>query len=574
MTNVKRDLKAKVEKSIDKYLGEIKPILSSKDRKKEWQKIKDLLLGLLKGKSCFLNTITENTKHYQKKEEEFTKGKRKKGLNKNAQIDKLSAYLCFSIISKIALVSYLKFLGRKYFSQKNPDSDKNHSIKEKIYHKKLCLHDGTDIQKPYAKRREEERKKEKKNVSANEVNADLQKDWKEEDKKRSKEHRAEENKDEKIQEQGKKTRKGMEKLCNCRDGSKSSAKKIKVNKGYLVEGSAGFYRGRFFPFLLNTWSYLEEKFKNEKEKTLENIKTLKKNRLCQQFLHIFDRGYDDVQFMLKAIKDLRIKFLIRANLKRNIVLKRTYDIFLEEKKTKKEALKLFKPMKDIINKEIYFQKHPEYDWFEIASSAVYLKGRDFSRRKDLKEDLIPVNLVAVRIINKNKEGIEGIEEDLEQGEKEREIYFFTNDPIETIDDAIVIFYCYLKRWKIETWFKLLKQIFGMEKICLDSFVKIKALISLLPLATNYYYKFFNKFEKKEQEIKKGESSKEVFEKNKYKRTQEAILGELIFCCFKSFCSQKNRTTNPHSFTEFIHDAIGFKISYPEKILDLRFDDTS
>jgi IS4 transposase len=77
---------------------------------------------------------------------------------------------------------------------------------------------------------------------------------------------------------------------------------------------------------------------------------------------------------------------------------------------------------------------------------------------------------------------------------EREIYFFTNLDIQTKEDAIVVFKLYLNRWSIETWFRYLKQVFGLEKVKMLKFQKIKNLCKLLVIASSYFYEKFSLIE--------------------------------------------------------------------------------
>lgn len=80
---------------------------------------------------------------------------------------------------------------------------------------------------------------------------------------------------------------------------------------------------------------------------------------------------------------------------------------------------------------------------------------------------------------------------------ERDMYLWTNIPVSTIDDAIVVSLCYLKRWKIETVFYFLKQVFDLEKICILKLEKIKNLCALLIMAANYLYESFAECTKEE-----------------------------------------------------------------------------
>lgn len=90
--------------------------------------------------------------------------------------------------------------------------------------------------------------------------------------------------------------------------------------------------------------------------------------------------------------------------------------------------------------------------------------------------------------------VSGIREDLHAGDAsgpaERDMFLWTNIPMGNMDDAIVIFLCYLKRWKIETVFHFLKQTFSLEKMRIISLEKMKNLCMLLMIAANYLYETF------------------------------------------------------------------------------------
>ena len=110
-------------------------------------------------------------------------------------------------------------------------------------------------------------------------------------------------------------------------------------------------------------------------------------------------------------------------------------------------------------KQIDTHKH-----YEIAFKKVLRKWENAD--SDIT-DVIPLNLVVIRLLKNSN--IKWIQEDLQTFKNawedfEKEFYFYTNLEIKTIEDALVIFYLYLKRWKIETWFRYLKQVFWLEQL--------------------------------------------------------------------------------------------------------------
>jgi len=504
-----KKLTANVKKSLYKYFTEIKPRFLRKSGKTKWLKLTEVLQGLVFGQSCFINTIVENTPHYIRERKRYEKGKRKKGIDKNQQIKKISSYLMLPVDKLIS--SFLSHLRKKRFTDNNNTQNSMVSIEERVHNQKLCLHDTTDIQKPYA--------------------------WK------------------------------MEKLCRVRDGSKSSQDKSVTGKGYLIEGCTAVYRNRLYPLFLSLFSTEDKDYLNDKEEAKKNLLKLETHKLLNMFLHVFDRGYDCAGFMAFCIKN-SINFLIRATMNRNVILQSEFKEVIKNRKTQKDRMGIFCPVSGIINK-MNFRKHhaKKYSWFKIAWIGIYIKGQDFPKNP---KDVLPVNLIAVRIIDKK---IKGIEEDIENNKWERDMFFYTTRSVNSLSDAIVVFLCYLLRWKIETYFRYLKQVFDLEKVCVMSFEKIKNLCSLLVIATNFLYKHFHDFEKTEQERKTVKLNK-IFRKGERKRDDEIILRELLYFAYHHYCNIKNLTLNPDSYARFIKDLMWDPVTYTKHIMRCDLFDTS
>ena len=144
---------------------------------------------------------------------------------------------------------------------------------------------------------------------------------------------------------------------------------------------------------------------------------------------------------------------------------------------------------------------------------------------------------------------------------EKEFYFYTNLEIETNEDALVIFYLYLKRWKIETWFRYLKQNFWLEKLKLLSYKKLKNICDLLVFASYYLYDKVYKVLEKYDNL--SEKSLENILKKEEKNKKEINLFFLKY--YFQYCKQKNLKMNPDSFSRFINEEIWNKLIYCEKI---------
>ena len=214
-----------------------------------------------------------------------------------------------------------------------------------------------------------------------------------------------------------------------------------------------------------------------------------------------------------------------------------------------------------------------------------------------KDSVVPVNLVAIRVIHwskdENGDEIVWIDEDLKdistntweknsknnkdkQNKWEKLIYFYTSLPVNNTDDAVYVLFVYLMRWYVETYIRYLKQIFELEKVCIIDFYKIKNLCRLLPIASNFLYEKYADFENIESE-KTTRTLKSIFEKQNnndwerevYKRRESVILNELLYFTYQHFIKVKWFTCNPDSYARFIKDIMGNTIKYTEAII--RYD---
>lgn len=514
----KRNATAKVSQNINKYLEKVKPKYSTKFTVAVWKRVRNILFGLICGQSCYLNTIAEHTPHYLEKK------RKERFLKKEGQIEKISGHLLLPVFGRV-IFSYFKYLRKKYFKkafyqQSEKRKIKKMNIKDRIYNKPLALHDGSDIQKKYAKK--------------------------------------------------------MEDLCRCRDGSESSSQKTVTGKGYLLEGCVAFWQGRLFPLLLSLYSYTDKKYLNDKEETKKNLKILEKNTLSEGFLHVFDRGYDAISFMNWCFQN-GVNFLIRATTERSVILPDEFERRIDKCTTQKKRNEIFYPLKNLI-KRLSFQKStdPKYSWFSVAFTKVLVKGEHFPKDS---QDTHTVTLISVRIDGKDSEGnrIEGIEEDLQDKKKgqkkgEREIHFYTSEEVETIEDAIVLFLCYLTRWKIEVFFRFLKQVFDLEKICLQSFQKSKNLISILVIAAYYLYGKFHNFQNINEQ-KETLTLEKIFNTSASKRDDQTIVSEILFFHYHTFCKEKNLTHNQDSFAKSIKELMKYSIEYQYIKCDVDFFDS-
>lgn len=204
----------------------------------------------------------------------------------------------------------------------------------------------------------------------------------------------------------------------------------------------------------------------------------------------------------------------------------------------------------------------------------YPKGEGFPKYAD---DVLPVTFIVARIIDKNTEGIDedlypGGDKGKGKGKGEREIYLFTTEETENVDDAIVLFLCYLLRWKIETFFRWTKQILGLEKVRIQSFKKIRNLLVLLPIAAHYLYGKYREFEENEE---RGKTIlfNTIFRKKSPKRSSETIVSEILFFHCREYCKGEGLTHNPDSFAKSVKELMKHDEAYHRITLEYGFYDS-
>jgi len=217
----------------------------------------------------------------------------------------------------------------------------------------------------------------------------------------------------------------------------------------------------------------------------------------EKIINVFDRGYDVASFMKKMLKKGE-NFIIRWVKNRWIICPKYYEKIKWKWITKLDRQSIFSKVEDF-TKEMKFKKIATHKHYSIAFKKILKKWENAD--KDL-DDVISVILIVIRL--KKDSNILWIEEDLKTFKNawedfDKEFYFYTNLNIKTPKDALVVFYLYLKRWKIEVYFKYLKQVFGLEKMKILLFQKLKNICNLLIFASYFLYENFynvlNKFEK-------------------------------------------------------------------------------
>ena len=503
----KTTIATKIYKNIKVYLKKIKPKSSKNLSNRLITVIQDIVLWVILWQKCFLNTIVENTYHYKNSLKRCNKKEKDTPLWKLSQIDKLSSYLKRDLNKFIN--KYLSFVLSWVKSNKKK-KDKTLSIKDRILNTVFVIHDTTDIQKPSAKK--------------------------------------------------------MEDMGKTRDWSKK-----KSWKWYYIEWSIVFHKNKIIPLILNCFSpndttYITwtTKYADHKEVCKENIKTITNHYDKKDCINLFDRWYDSYNF-IKYLTQTDNKYIIRWTKSKSVIRPEYYNKIIHTCITHTERNNIFETVKNF-TKSLTFLTHKRYKWFEIGRTKIYRKGVNFCKNT---KDIIPANLLTIRITN-NKY-IKWLEEDISpfsQNKKdwkeiEKELYFYTNIDINWIDDAIFVFLSYFKRWKIETYFRYLKQIFLLEKICIIKFDKIKNLINLLPLATYFLYNKYYNLRNYEKHLTNWALEKiitrSLSKKKQQQKWQKKNFTKMMYILYIKYIKQKWLTQTIDSFSKFMRDEVWNKI---------------
>lgn len=510
----------KLGRNFTKFFQKIKPKSSKNLKKKEIQIICDIIFGLVKGQKCFLNSIVSNMKHYKDSLWDFANGTRRKALSKTAQIAKISQYLSTNIYRfKQKFVRFV-FSTIRFSSEIHSfETLKSQPIQQRVFSQALLLHDTTDIQKPHAKK--------------------------------------------------------MERVSQARDGSTH-----KSWKWYYAEGTVLFVFWRIKPLLLTLFSSKDEtdakNINRANREFLRQYAAQSRSSLYQNSIHVYDRGYDVSSFMGESI-ELQESFIIRWVKSRGVICPEYYEQIKLSCTTQTDRVNIFSRVENF-TKEMEFETLPSHPYYEIAFKPVLKKWEN--AHKEL-EDVIPVILVVIRL-SKNS-GIEWIEEDLQTYKNawedfEKEFYFYTNLNITNAEDALIVFYLYLKRRKIETWFRYLKQVFDLEKMKILAFQKLKNLCELLVIASYYLYDTFygvlHQYEELSEKSVEGILEKEEREKKERERKEwekeqknsEKLFSLFLLKYYSQYCIQKNLKLNPDSFARFIFHETGTEIIYCEEVV--------
>lgn len=204
--------------------------------------------------------------------------------------------------------------------------------------------------------------------------------------------------------------------------------------------------------------YESNEWFNKKTISKEAIEKVSKEiKLTHQDIkiaHVLDREFDDDDYF-KWIEDSQDTFVIRAKKSRTLS---------DEKEDKGKKLKLISS--EFNNKgRIHFQKvFLKKKWYQDVSLEI-----EWKKYKQYQ---------AIKITLKDREGNPIFKDPM---------LLITNKPVDSFEQAQIIYQIYLKRARIECVFKFLKDGLGWEEIQLHDFKAIQNLLSIAFFVAAYLY---------------------------------------------------------------------------------------
>lgn len=264
------------------------------------------------------------------------------------------------------------------------------------------------------------------------------------------------------------------------------------------------------------FSKKEKGYKSDKEYSLNAISKINKEIIKKpkntdlEVIYLLDRLYDDQEFLYQLDKELKAKFVTRVSHPNRRVYQES-PVFSnlpnlsqkqkQELETRIIETKLSKSQFDLacFTKKLPKLKIKNKTYFNVT---IYYKASKilvpvFQKLSD-QEELVPVVHLQVNLTHrpttskkKKQKGLAKIQNIYKQP-----IHLYSNleiDKVLTMSQAEKEKLCqrihklYLKRWRIETIFKFLKDTLGMETFRLQHLDQIKKLIALTFLAGSYFY---------------------------------------------------------------------------------------
>lgn len=177
--------------------------------------------------------------------------------------------------------------------------------------------------------------------------------------------------------------------------------------------------------------------------------------------HILDRGHDD-QHLFEFIDELESTFVVRVKSSRNS------NEFTLDQKGKLQAIKLTQAIlqqsqEQILEKFVWKNKVFQQAKITLTWGALMLKDKTYS-------------VVRVQVFDREKKSI-----------FKEPMLLITNELVDNLEAAFEIYRAYLRRSKIETVFKFLKDQLGWQEFRVRDFVVIQNIISLCFFVAGYFY---------------------------------------------------------------------------------------
>lgn len=357
----------------------------------------------------------------------------------------------------------------------------------------------------------------------------------------------------------------MEGISIVRDGSQSSKNNCKKVNGYLMNGSLGIGKRKHYPINLDLYSTGKDpKYARHLYPEKKSLEIQKQNGMLYQVMNLYDRGYDDVKWF-RYLTNQSAQFIIRGKEKRHLAYVKDLKT-IKLAKTAKEKDQYFKPITKI-EEEIEFLEYPEFPKYKVGYAKILVKYKGYKCSKNKYYDrYVELSLVIIKLPKSKK-----LDEDMKSGRNEGKIYLYTSLKVETAHQAMVIFRLYLKRWKIEVYFRFIKQSYELEKIRLKKYEKIKNIVNYAMIASYYDYQKFEEFwqyerTKKEKAVEKLNMELSNIIKGKLQKQRKTYLEmeiETIDQEYRLFMRFKGLYSNVSSYAGFVREYYKPTIKYKE-----------
>jgi len=486
-------------RGIASYCEQFKPT----EKSIKWQKQKVLLLNLIAAQSCLISKIVEADAKYGNS---FNADKRGKPLRKNHQITKTSKHLLYS--TRALTENYLNTVStgltqnpkpvRSVFEKSESVSIRKTAVKDILF----FAHDGSDLQKPYARKM-----------------------------------------------------KGRETV---RDGSASSYKKCITGSGYHIEGSIAIKNDRITPLITNLYSTKKERtYERNWNAEKRNLKTLNNHDLLRKGIHLYDRKGDDAKWMF-YLHNKKIPFVIRGKEQRGLANAEDMEN-IKNTKTETGRKKYFSNIKKYIAEMVY-EEHPDYPKYKIAYKRVIIERREYiGKSNKAVYSYFPVTMIVVKF-PKGKHLKEDEKEECEE-RKESKIILYTSLEVNNATEAFAVFEFYKRRWPVEVYFRFIKQSFEIEKIQVLEYEKIKNMMNYVTVAANYHHERFYRFidgtegrrDRGEKNAARIETNSKTKRNTKKRRTLTELERDTIRIAYRNYLTFKQYKPNVSNFAAFIKE---------------------